>query len=230
MTVEVHAADRLKEISKICEPDPRISLWGNSEELLSSLHRSLNKISLESYVDAKIIQEFEKAKNIVLFSFYSYSMSSVALLHAYACVEKAIFFKAEKLQLISKSRKDKNSELLYAGDGLRKKIEFALSHKWIGKKHFYIYDSKENEHSKKQFSQRLNSWGMMRNSLAHNPNLTLPIWQIADALKLFANIINAVSKGGDIFNDEVPEINLPKRKVDAYLLIKIGREDLLEFS
>ena len=226
-------SDKLKELSKIQEPDPRVFFWQKSPQiLLKNLHDDLNKIRLNDHVDLNVQKEFEKAKNIVLFSYYSYSMSSVAILHAYACLEKAITLKAKKLDIYTENiakRNDKN--LLFGRDGLKRKIIFSLEKKWIGRKHFCIFDSDEDSHDDESFSDRLDSWLGMRNSLAHNPSFLNILWNVPNHLSLFANMINAISLNNCKQNDVIPEIHLPKRSfpVDTLRLILLSQTHLLEF-
>jgi hypothetical protein len=225
-------ADKFKVLAEVFEPDTRIKFWseGETRKSFDHFYAAISKIELNDYVERDVLRQFETAKNVLLYSYFSYSMSSVAILQGYASLEKAIKLKATRLGLISSKKvQGKLSEKA----GLSEKIDFALKRKWLGKKHFYLFDHAESDICPKVIDLRISNFVGLRNTLAHDPSFLNILWQVPEQLQLIANLINAVLKFDDLENKEVPEIFLPKQtrpKLSTLFAIHLGMESNLTFS
>lgn len=205
-----------KELAEIHNPDFQVKLFCHTispEEMLKTFHGQISDINLQDYVAEEVRREFDKAKNVLLYSFFSYTMSSLAITHAYSCVEKAIITKSEKLGLVHHDYQNRHKikDKIFSGAGLSVKINFALDRKWIGKKHFLYFENEEESIDPKLFKQHLEFWIGFRNSLSHEPSFLDILWRVPEQLQIFANLINALSSSDQAINSEIPSIALPKR-------------------
>lgn len=179
---KVAICDRLKTQDKIHSPDERIQnfILNNNENYLLALHSTLDKISLIEKVPKEVAIQFETAKNVLLYSYFSYRMTTVAHLFMYSVLEKAIREK-HKTTYPNENKSFK---------GLKDSIVYALNKDWIQKKDFYFFNISNDEISKIDSENDLNFFVQYRNELAHSPQWLLPPFEVAQHFTLFQKMIN----------------------------------------
>lgn len=80
-------ADELKKLDELMLPDPRFQCFGWKPE---SIHRELQKHELNPRTPEAVRSQFDKARNLLLYSWYVYSFAALANLAAYSALELAL--------------------------------------------------------------------------------------------------------------------------------------------
>jgi hypothetical protein len=79
--------ERMRALSDLTRPDPRHE---GGEDLLASLHGTLTAVRLNNATPNDVLQLFETAKTLSLYSWFVYRFHPVARLVGYACLEAAL--------------------------------------------------------------------------------------------------------------------------------------------
>lgn len=170
--------EEFKKFEDITQPDERNLFFvvynndtGEQRTLsLEDIYRSVDTVILKDSVPEDIRSQFNVAKNIAIYSWYSYSFHQVADLKAYATVEAALRLSLQKqkeslkelLKIALKRGMLKDSGFSHLTDDSKKQDE------WVNKIPDFMPD--------------------LRNSLAHG-GTTLHPWSILN-LKICADLIN----------------------------------------
>lgn len=182
---KVEKCDQYKLRNEIFEPDPRsLNLESSRGDYFENFHKSISTINLELNVPKEIIIQFETAKNVLLYSYYSYRMSSVANLFVYSVLEKAI-----KVKYKISNPHDQNSD---KNQGLRKYMKIALKNGWIHKNDFFLFDRENEDILDKEAEEMLHMFVDYRNDLSHSPEwLNFP-WEVVNQFIICQNMINHI--------------------------------------
>lgn len=85
----IHKSDRFREYSEMFIPDSRAQLSRIPfEENFEDFYQELKDISLSERVPIQIRIDVETVKNTLLYSVYSYRLSTVAYAYAYATLRR----------------------------------------------------------------------------------------------------------------------------------------------
>ncbi len=118
MSEEVDQVDSLKALEEVFNADPR-----NEQYDIQEWHRNLAEISLNRNTPIEVKQLFENAKNIALYTYFSYRLHQSAETIAYSALEQALKFKFEQEQnRINFKKKPKR---------LEQYMDIALEQGWI---------------------------------------------------------------------------------------------------
>ncbi len=179
---KVEVCDQFKAKDKIHSPDERIEniIHHNDVNYLSGLHSAIEKISLNKKVPKEVAIQFETARNVLLYSYFSYRMTTVAHLFIYSVLEKAIR---------DKHKTTYPNETKYF-KGLKDSLVYALKKGWIQKKDFYFFDINNDEITKTDSEKDIDFFVQYRNELAHSPQWLLPPFEVAQHFTLFQKMIN----------------------------------------
>ena len=201
--------EKLKEFQKLLEPDPvqnEILLYdhesGTYNKLtLEDIHSYAESIYLEDSVPGHIREHFERAKNLLVYSWFVFSFAMTAQLHAYICVELALRSKGN-------NRKSTFSTLLKAALQSKSIVdsEFSMPETIrkekivkVGPEEWNIVDQLlSSEYSDDQLYSRtvLENLRKLRNKLAHGSN------EVNDggfqSVKLCAEVINQIFSTGAV--------------------------------
>lgn len=177
--------DSLKPLENICDPDPRHKGFVISDEdvnnfrqiTLQDYHYYINAIKLNGNVPGKIRNQFDTARNLLLYSWYVYRFATVAELQAFSSVEFAL---KEKVKLCNITNK--------RSSGLKNLLNIAKEEGWIKDKGFsnymrqkkeqknieqldFLSDNKVNQQDNKELQEYCNiicnSFPFLRNEIAH---------------------------------------------------------------
>ncbi|MBM4923831.1 hypothetical protein HYO37_22480 [Vibrio parahaemolyticus] len=118
MSEEIDKVDSLKALEDVFNVDPR-----NEQYDLEEWHRNLAEISLNKNTPQEVKQLFENAKNIALYTYFSYRLHQSAETIAYSALEQALKLKFEQEQNnINFKKKSKR---------LEQYMDIALEQGWI---------------------------------------------------------------------------------------------------
>lgn len=87
----IHPADAFKALNQIFDVDPR-----NEDIEIATWHESIARITLVNTTPKVVKQLFENAKNIALYSYFSYRLHQPAEVIGYTALEKALKLKYEQ--------------------------------------------------------------------------------------------------------------------------------------
>lgn len=181
---EIDFSDKFKNKSQIFDPDPRIeSFTSHSGDFFEKFYNSIDEIKLDVSVPKDVCIQFETTKNVLLYSFFSYRMSTVANLYAYSVLEKAIK---------EKYRQSNLNEFKNENPGLRKYMKLALKEGWIQRKDFYQCELSNDDISDEASEEMLHMFVDIRNDLSHNPQSLNFLWEVVNHLKMFQVMINGM--------------------------------------
>ncbi|MDF1868743.1 MAG: hypothetical protein P1U70_28215 [Saprospiraceae bacterium] len=87
-----------KKFIEINKPDERNSLFGSYDPIngswnsltLEKLYDAINLVNINESVPESVISQFNVAKNLAIYTWYSYSFHQISELKAYSCVEMAL--------------------------------------------------------------------------------------------------------------------------------------------
>lgn len=175
---KVDKPDQFKDFKQVLIPDERLLFWGDLEKNLKIFHSQINNIQLHIGVPVGIRVQFETAKNVLLYSFYAYRMSTVAKSYAYSVFERAL---TEKIISNSNSNNVK---------GLKRKIQIALDNQWISKNDFFLVPNLEKPRNQETLDFVYDYFTVRRNELQHEPKELGTLWDVTEDLVIFANLIN----------------------------------------
>ena len=191
--------DKLKPYDQILEAD---SIWrgfvlynhetGTSRDRTLRDHYSgIESITLMQSVPESVREQFDTARNLLLYSWFVYSFNPIAQLHAFSSVEYAIRIKSGK------------PLMLKAG------LELAIKEQWIKDSGFRYYDiivpkdmlgndtPPASSHDAKDIQAcckiLLDSFPYLRNELAHGNPMTYPGG--LDLFAICADLINQLFDG-----------------------------------
>jgi hypothetical protein len=120
--------EELKRLEEIYEPDERQKIFVSldrekgviKEMLLEDYHRMADSIKLHSGVPEVVRDQFETARNLIVYSWFYYPFNVTAQLQAITCVELALKIKAN-CRFVSKGRPP----------GLKELLKKAVNERWI---------------------------------------------------------------------------------------------------
>lgn len=186
MHSDIEPHDQLKTLQTLFNPDPRTEgLSGGIERYFEWMETA----RLIEQVPDRIRIEFDIARNVFIYSFYSYRLSMAAQAYAFGCVEKAIVEKAGRESFTLKER----PQLGYL-------LDTAINEGWLTDDAFpkyalppysenYCKGLKEFWVPSEQVRKRHGYQGK-RNELVHNPgSLDLP-GHAAELIHTCACVIN----------------------------------------
>lgn len=183
----VDPADALKDISQLHSPDIRVTYWGGGvDKNLDIFYENIKNIILEDNVPLEIKIQFETAKNVLLYSFFAYRMSSVAKSYAYSVFEYS---------LTERIRQDIQDSTSYKEvKGLRRKLQYALDNGWLTKNDFFFVTDISVQRDQELLDFIYKNFIDKRNELAHEPKSLNILWQVPDELALLGKLINKLWK------------------------------------
>jgi hypothetical protein len=114
--------ERVRPLSEITFPDPRHVGRGN---VPTALYESLADIVLNDSVPADIQQLFETAKNLSLYTWFSFRFHPIARVVAYSCLEAAL---RHRVADIPKFRRPEKPNWF---PGFKDMLEHAVKESWI---------------------------------------------------------------------------------------------------
>lgn len=87
-----------KKLIEVNEPDERNFLFGSYDQktenwtplTLKKLYKAVKSININESVPESVISQFNVAKNLAIYTWYSYSFHQISELKAYSCVEMAL--------------------------------------------------------------------------------------------------------------------------------------------
>lgn len=177
---KIDKSDVLKTYNQILIPDSRLLFWGNLDKNLAMFHAKISNVNLHDDVPLGVRVQFETAKNVLLYSFYAYRMSTVARSYAYSVFERAL---TEKIVCDLKLENVK---------GLKRKLQIALEKKWISKNDFFLIPNLEKTRDQETLDFVYDYFVTRRNELLHEPKELGILWDGPDDLVIFANLINKI--------------------------------------
>jgi hypothetical protein len=115
--------ERFKSLSEVCQPDIRYrgrvdldkTTGTVSETTIESIYDLIQPIALGAKVPDELRSHFETAKNLALYSWFVYSFSVVAAMHAFALLEMALRTKSKKKNLRAQKSPGSLRQLRYVG-------------------------------------------------------------------------------------------------------------------
>lgn len=139
--------EEFKKFEEITEIDERHKLTSDPYTL-ESLHKTLEKIKLSNDVFSNIRSQFDTAKNVTLYSWFSYDLEALAELKTYILIEYAI-------------RQITNDET----SNFKTLLEQVVSREWIKDKDFGHVDC--NDDSQEYCKKKIEAMRRLRNNAAH---------------------------------------------------------------
>lgn len=120
--------ESLKRLEEVCEPDVRQKNLVNLDKeagvikpiSLEDYHRMANSIRLHNGVPEEVRDQFETARNLIVYSWFYYPFNVTSQLQAIACVEFALKLKAG-CRVVLKGRPP----------GLKKLLKKAVDEGWV---------------------------------------------------------------------------------------------------
>lgn len=168
--------DLLKSIDDLTTPDSRWEIFSDNYSL-EIFHKQISEISIHEKAPLVIKENFETAKNTLLYAYFSYRLSTPALSFALASLEHAL------------SEKFKNDGVRMP-NGLNNKLKRALDLGWLRA------DQVVQPH------HQLSDWHHyiktaiipfivhLRNNLAHEPQLLYLPHQACEHMRMISQIVN----------------------------------------
>ena len=147
--------EHFKPLSKVSEPDERHALLDQitgSRLTLVGLHEALSQLCLREDVPEEIRSQFNVARNLALYTWYSYSLNPVVQLKSYILIEHALDIR----------------------DGRRKRafkklLNRAVSERWILDSGFcHVQETPDDEQA--YCKTLIEALPKLRNSAAHGSN------------------------------------------------------------
>lgn len=186
---DISEDDQFKRKENILETDFRIKNWGVASDI-NYFHDQLSPLFLNPKIPENIRIEFDSARNVFLYSHFSYRLTNVAAQVALGVLEKFLkFHLRENLQI--ELKKDTLSPL----------IDYCLENNLITSEFFLhsTYDNKEEQFEHKSEKARLVSYfehlvKKKRNSLAHDSHRADIPWNNLDVLRDVSAVINFLYK------------------------------------
>lgn len=187
MNETVDDCDLLKKKHEILNPDSRIAFFvGGPDKNFKLFYDELSSINLEANVPKEVVIQFETSKNTLLFSFYAYRLSTVAILYAYSSLENAL-----NLRLNPDDAK-----------GLKKKLKLAIKRNFIRLEDVPYSQGYESLTLNDRIDKGLEDFCNFRNSLAHGQSFLDSLWNVPKRLASVAILINA------LFRDPVEPLKM----------------------
>jgi hypothetical protein len=115
----------LKPITEITTPDSRARFLDRS---LEQYYSKIDALILGTKVPKEIIQQFEIAKNLLLYSWYVYEFNPISEMHAISTVELSLKMKIGQTTIKAMKLK-----------GLYKLLKYAIDNRWIVDEGFSQY-------------------------------------------------------------------------------------------
>lgn len=188
----IHRSDRFREHSEMFTPDSRALLSGMPfEENFAAFYQELKGISLSGNVPVQIRIDFETIKNTLLYSVYSYRLSTVSYSYAYATFEKALKIKLKETSAsltISKESESFDKEILKCR-GLKARINLALKYDLLRLDDFCPNFQIEDDEPKLQY---LDDFIDSRNEFAHGTVFLDIVWRMPPRIKFISDLVNSL--------------------------------------
>jgi hypothetical protein len=147
--------EQFKALSEVTQPDERHSLLDavtGTQFSLEGLHQDLSMLSLSSATPEEIKSQFNVARNLAIYTWYSYSLDLVVQLKSYMLIEQSLD--------ICDGRKKRE---------FKKLLKSAVSERWIvdaGFRHVHSTPGDEQAYCKKLVEML----PRLRNAAAHGSN------------------------------------------------------------
>lgn len=117
-------SETLKPLETALTPDER---WGYFRVDFSHLYEIASELELPASVHPEVRQVFALAQNILIYSYFQFSMASAALLHAHSALEAALRHRLKT----SPPRIDRQKNKGRGEPGLKALLDHALVEGWI---------------------------------------------------------------------------------------------------
>lgn len=180
-------SDLLKKFSDVLKPDRRVIFWGGGvENNFQAFYSEISKMQLNEHVPEDVVIQFETAKNVLLYSFYAYRMSTVAKSYAYSVFEKAL---VEKIRIELRDLSPDKTEASLP-KGLKNKLKFALDKGWLIKNDFFYLRNEQISRSQELLDAIYEFFINRRNDLSHEPWELDILWRVPEDISIFAHLIN----------------------------------------
>ena len=190
----------IKPLADVLKPDVRQSFFvivdfetgKTTKRDLKYFHNSIDGIEVSDYVPENIRVEISKAKNVLLFSWFQYSMSTVATLQIYTTLEFAL---KEKFKL-EEGREPSRS-------GMKRLLKTVFQKGWLDIDKLYeriVVDKQYQEYRSKRGDYLrviLDFIPNMRNYMAHGSSQILPPGYAFRTLGIVIETINQLY-GNDV--------------------------------
>lgn len=169
--------EEFKRLDDITQPDERHGLLGALTGMhlsLEGLYSVVEKIELNQSVPVELRRQFNVARNLTLYTWFSYSLDPVAQLKSYILIEHAL------------NIKDGNRDR-----SLKKMLQRAVSEGWLldsGFRHV-TFDPKEPQ---KYCNSLVETLPSLRNEAAHGSNMLSQ--SAVSHLQICADFINQLFK------------------------------------
>ena len=184
-TTSVHPVDAFKDISELHVPDIRVTYWtGGVDRNLNLFYENIKSIVLDECVPVEIKVQFETAKNVLLYSFFAYRMSTVAKSYAYSVFERSL---AERIK-----QDIQDTKALKEVKGLKRKLQYALDKGWLVKSDFFFVPDISIQRDQELLDFIYNHFIDKRNELSHEPKSLDILWHVPEELALLGRLINKI--------------------------------------
>lgn len=178
-TNTIPESELFKKKENILIPDFRIPYKNENDEYFNAFYSIIEKIQLNNNVPREVYINFETAKNVLLYSYYSYRMSVPATLFIFSTLELSMTLRA---QISEKPFKDH--------DGFLIKFKHCFQQKWLEIKKIAPSTAKPKDWLKYTNNSYIGYYVNMRNDLAHgSKRLNTPL-ETCDIFNDIASIIN----------------------------------------
>lgn len=186
---DISENDQFKRKDNILETDFRIKNWGVASDI-NYFHDQLSPLFLNPKIPENIRIEFDSARNVFLYSHFSYRLTNVAAQVALSVLEKFLKFHLKE-----------NLKIELEKDTLSPLINHCLDNDIITSE-FFLYSThynKDDQFNHKSEKARLVSYFKClvkekRNSLAHDSHKANIPWDNLDVLRDVSAIINFLYK------------------------------------
>lgn len=189
----IHKTDKLRDYNDLFNPDSRARSFGPSFETNFKIYyEELTEITLSKNVPLGIRIDFETVKNTLLYSIFSYRLSTVAFTYAYATFEKSLRmrFQALSSSLNNEDDRERFNKAIDRCRGLKSRIKLALKCNVLSIDDFCPNIPHISEVSMEVKEEILNIFIQNRNDFAHGTVQLDIVWKAPSRLRFIADLIN----------------------------------------
>lgn len=181
--------DQFKRKDNIYKTDLRYKIWGVANDI-NYLHDQLSPLLLNSKIPEDIRIEFEAAKNVFLYSHFSYRLTNISAQIALGVLEKFLKFHLNE-----------NLNIEIKKDTLAPLVNYYLTEKIITSDffHYSVHYNSDEQALRKNDQQKLHFYfehliTRKRNNLTHDLHKADIPWNNLDVLRDVTAIINYLYK------------------------------------